>query len=274
MDLTEIDVKISLIQAEIKFRSLQLQELQKEFNKLLIKRGKMPEVIAITNNGNNSPVKELSSPVQTAAGKDISSPLLAESLPKTLVTHPRPDSDIKAAHEHKLQVQEVNLRPSKASKKYYTVFSGPNKGVYTNWGTVAALTIGRPWSFKSYDTEKEALIALNEAKAEKEVPERTFKQTVEARSKTQSLNRMMRKDPAAFKAPGPKKVKPVTFTFTDFAFYFNMAESQTMDEAETYFTINKKKVSLFGFRAGAKPEMVRDTFNAGLCSVIYPSANL
>ncbi|UBN09113.1 inclusion [Metaplexis yellow mottle-associated virus] len=261
MNQQEVERKISLIQAEIRFRALQLNELNYELHRLMVKAGKFPEsTIPIVNNGSSSPVtKEEPSPEQTATGKDVTNPLQAVSLLKTEVTQTGLDQSTKAHSEHSSDAEKKEgLRPNKGSKKFYTIFTGKNRGVYSNWGTVSAITAGKPLSFKSFGTEKEALIALNEHYEEVE--------------KLPRLTRL-RGMPTTAKESVSKE-KPISLTRKDFVYYFNLAESSRMDEEKSYFTINKKKISFFGFLANAKPEMVRDTYHAGLCTLIYPSSNL
>ncbi|UME39646.1 caulimovirus viroplasmin [Pueraria virus A] len=261
MDPGEIQERIALIQAELEFRRLQVSRLEKELYQLSKALGKIPE----GNNSSSSLEEEEPSPVANGSGKDGSNPLEAVLLPKKEVTQSALDQTTKIQDS----TDEEGFRPQKPRRRYYTIFNGPNRGVYTNWGTVSSICQGKPFSMKAYNSEKEALKALNEGPEEKKDEHPTFKEMVERRP-SRKIALRTRKVPEAIQ----HKEAPCFLILSDFSYYFNMAESQTMNEEEGFFTIDKKKFSLFGFLAGAKPEMVKTVFQLGLCSIIYPGDNL
>ncbi|WBK62461.1 transactivator/viroplasm protein [Dregea volubilis virus 2] len=251
MESGELTEKIVLIQAKLALKEAQAAYLRAKLHKLKLQLEKCP-----VNNGITSPVKEVAIPGANGSGKESTNPLKAENLLKILPTQSGVDQTTK--------IQE--LRPEGPSKKYYTIFQGPNRGVYGSWSIVSALISGKPWSFQSFKTEKEALQAFNDFE---EIPERSFKQAIEERGNMQSLNRLLQKNPKPFAV-----VKPIQMGRKELEFFLRLAEATSSNEEKCFFTINKNSISLFGFTAKASPEMVRDCFNAGLCALIYPGSNL
>lgn len=194
--------------------------------------------------------------------------------------------------------QEINLRPqAQKINKYYCIFNGPNKGVYTSWPVVSAMVTGKPYAHKAYSTEKEALIALNEnealfptgpsAQQPSKKEQQTFKQAVQfgfAKPTPKDLRPIMPStEPKAQRlirtrpTTGSKiesSVSPCLLTYEDFEEHLQRARVMKDSDELCLFTINKKNISLYGILQGCKQELTRDLFNCGLIDVIYPSSNL
>lgn len=203
MDPGEIQERIALIQAELEFRELQVLKLRKELHTLSKALGKLPE----SNNGESTPGKGNSSPVANGSGKGQTNPLKVVDLPKIEVTQSGPDQTTE------MQVDtDDGFRPAKPRRRYYTVFNGPNKGVYSNWGTVSSITTGRPYAFKAYPSEVEALKALNEGPEETEDLRPSFKEMVEARGNNRKMVALRTRKIEAVKAQQIKEAPVFLFS--------------------------------------------------------------
>ncbi|AAP82459.1 putative transactivator factor [Cestrum yellow leaf curling virus] len=106
------------------------------------------------------------SPVQTVTGKDSSKPLMADALPKSInsvktETGKKSWADI-ATEDEREPSSLVQLPLS--GKKFYVLFNTPRKGIFSDWSQIAPLITGVKGAVhKSYPTMEAAKKALKDA---------------------------------------------------------------------------------------------------------------
>lgn len=295
--------KIQELEQDILYKQAKVQNLKCKLSKLA-RKGKAQEDLpslsgpVLSVEEKKTPLVSLftetgsSSLEQTGASQpNVGIPILSTGspIPKEGIRSQDLDSSVK---------QEINLRPqAQKINKYYCIFNGPNKGVYTSWPVVSAMVTGKPYAHKAYATEKEALIALNENEAlfptgpstaqSSKKEQQSFKQAVQfgfakptpknlrpiMPSTEQKAQRLLRTRPGS-EPSTERPVSPCLLTYEDFEAHLQKARVMTDSDELCLFTINKKNVSLYGILQGCKQELVRDLFNCGLIDVIYPSNNL
>lgn len=215
--------------------------------------------------------KSQSSPEQTAPGKDSTNPLIPVALGKSKKTFGSTSSSFPELRPSYLTAAQ---EPAKNSERFYVIYNGPHAGIYTNWGIVGEAVRGKPYEHKKFRT-------LHEAQLSADKYCQTFGGNIKVRN-VQSPVIAQTKE-VKFRPTARIQEKPAVeedifqgTNFEDFQRLWYQARKIRPEDLLSLkvFTDDKKTRSYFNFLAGAAPEMVFSTFQAGLVRNIYPSSNL
>ncbi|AAW56090.1 inclusion body matrix protein [Horseradish latent virus] len=245
--------------------------------------------------------KSITIPEQTAHGKESTNPLMASLLPKetkvvqtTRLVKPedflRPNMGIPIPEKAEPSSSVGPNRPEKEIQtphnNYYVVYNGPYAGIYDNWGCAKSATNGVPGvAHKKFATITEARKSADEftTAAGKDrlnfvpkgelVKPKTFAKAVTSPKKSTQWITLGTKKPK--KDPEPKEIAfQPEITIEDFQYLYDLGRKYDGEGDTTFFTTDKKNISMFNFLKNADPQMISECFQAGLIKTIYPSANL
>nr|BAO53464.1 inclusion body protein [Cauliflower mosaic virus] len=251
-----------------------------------------------------TPTQVKAIPEQTAPGKESTNPLMVSILPKDmnsvqtdkrLVTPAdflRPHQGIPIPYKPGPSSSVAPLRAESGIQtpriNYYVVYNGPHAGIYDDWGSAKAATNGVSGvAHKKFANITEAREAADKYTTSQQTDRLNFIPKGEARLKPISFAKALL-SPAKQKTqwltlgtkkpssdPSPKEVSfEPEISMSDFLYLYDLGRMFDGDGDNTVFTTDNESISLFNFRKNADPQMIRETFQAGLIRTIYPSANL
>jgi len=246
-----------------------------------------------------NPGKQIvSSPEQTATGKDKSNPLTAEALPKSLnqtqssrliseTVNLRPNQGLKIEriHDDEFQTPKPN---TKAQHYYYVVFNGANAGIYEDWETAKTAVNGVPnVKHKKYRSLLEAttaakLFAKDNFCAEAKLinssdclKPNTFCEALKQGKKTKvSLGRPVQQSIVQKSSNDQDQEEPLCARGFEYWYLEGRRASESKLIEERFFTTDNANVSYFNFLKNSHPDQVYEAFRYGLVRMIYPSNNL
>ncbi|KAD2392917.1 hypothetical protein E3N88_39894 [Mikania micrantha] len=100
-----------------------------------------PVALEKSKNKVNEELQSSSSPVANGSGKDISNPLIADSLLKTDKVSLRPSY---------AQIIDNPEETEKTNSRFYVIFDGEHRGIYEDWSIVSKYVTGKPFMFKKF----------------------------------------------------------------------------------------------------------------------------
>ncbi|GJR74664.1 putative ribosomal protein L9/RNase H1 [Tanacetum coccineum] len=240
-------------------------------------------------------LKTTTSPVQTATGKDLTNPLRADALLKSInkdntglssslslnskLVYPSPSTFGKSKMTNLATnplMQEPVFKPDylKAAKKeeerYYVVFKGPRSGIYTTWGETQKICQEDKSTNKKFRTLEQAQMELRlygEAKKATPLLRPKINPLINKRREAARDQRFLKEEPIG--------LEPMVY-FQEFVQLWNKARSACQQDFinERFYTTDKPTKSLYNFIEGSDPQLIYQAFRAGLIDNIYPSNNL
>ncbi|GJZ19981.1 hypothetical protein Tco_0556571 [Tanacetum coccineum] len=240
-------------------------------------------------------LKTTTSPVQTATGKDLTNPLRADALLKSInkdntglssslslnskLVYPSPSTFGKSKMTNLATnplMQEPVFKPDylKAAKKeeerYYVVFKGPRSGIYTTWGETQKICQEDKSTNKKFRTLEQAQMELRlygEAKKATPLLRPKINPLINKRREAARDQRFPKEEPIG--------LEPIIY-FQEFVQIWNKARSACQQDFinERFYTTDKPTKSLYNFIEGSDPQLIYQAFRAGLIDNIYPSNNL
>ncbi|GKB50581.1 putative ribosomal protein L9/RNase H1 [Tanacetum coccineum] len=227
-------------------------------------------------------LKTTTSPVQTATGKDLTNPLRADALLKSInkdntglssslslnskLVYPSPSTFGKSKITNLATnplMQEPVFKPDylKAAKqeeeRYYVVFKGPRAGIYTTWGETQKICQ------EDKSTNKKFRI-LEQAQMELRLYGEAKKTTPLLKPKVNPLLAKRREEARDQRISKEKPIglEPIVH-FQEFVQLWNKARAACQQDF-----INERHFE------GSDPQLIYQAFRAGLINNIYPSNNL
>lgn len=206
-----------------------------------------------------------SSPVANGSGKDDSNPFMADSLPKTIKT---------------TYAQKVTS-PGYQKSKFYVIFDGDHRGIYEDWAIVSNYVQHTTVPYKKFGSLLQAQQEATRYSAEfgkKEIPLKinVFPLPVTKTKKTSPVNFSNLFEKRIEKKFEIQNEEIDLISLDEFRSVWSKARALSPEdfEVEHVFTEDKMTKSLYNFCPGADPRLVNLAFSAGLIKNIYPSANL
>lgn len=160
----------------------------------------------------------------------------------------------------------------KPSENFYVIYSGPHKGIHTDWGVTEDFCKNDKVTCKKFNNESLAKMSLQ-----------TYSDQGNSKSQITLLRPKMRKKKEEHRDQRflvPDEIQEVMekaiISFSDFRTLWLKARSLSPEDLvqEKMFSTDKKSKSLFNFIEGAEASIVHSAFKAGLIDNIYPSSNL
>jgi len=226
----------------------------------------IPVALEKSKNKVNEELQSSSSPVANGSGKDLSNPLMADSLPKTEKVSLRPS------------YCQIMQEPMKSNARFYVIFDGEHRGIYEDWAIVSNYVTGTSVAYKKYGTLFQAQQEATRYSAEfgkREIPLKVthFPEPLKSKKKERVIE--FKK---TFSKPSinEEKEEKDNISLDEFRMIWSKARSLSQEdfESEHIYTEDKASKSLIVFCPGASQELVSLAFSAGLTKFIYPSPNL
>lgn len=173
--------------------------------------------------------------------------------------------------EEKQRLKEVintSYPKEDKKKKWYVVFDGPQKGVYTDWGVVQHIVKGKTYGHKAYSEERDARAALDLA----------YRTMLQAKNKE-----IIRDEPQKMKVipkipqilTEAQKAELRRLTGAKFATMVSkLTQYREGNRFENYYPARTDQGAKAVILPGANSELVHNFVSCGLCRMIFLSKDL
>lgn len=221
-------------------------------------RGKISKLVI--NEPQDQESKSLASPGANGTGKDLTNPLSPVALGKSKMTVLNPPPKSTDLVPDYLKAANTN------TETFYVVYTGSNKGIYTDWATAQQVSKDSKSLCKRFKSLSQAQTSF--ALSQEKTPGNML------RPSTRGIQKRKESSPEIIKGESSQSLTPCSMA--DFKTLWSKARNADQDDliAEKFCTDDKKTRSLFVFTEGSDPSLVYLAFTAGLVKLIYPSSNL
>lgn len=203
-----------------------------------------------------------------AMGKSSLKETAEEFKPQKKTEEPAKVQEEKKEEERLQEVINTPYPKEDTRKKWYVIFDGPQKGIYTDWGVVQHIVKGKSYGHKAYFEERDARAALDLA----------YRTMLQAKAKD-----IVREEPEKMKI-FPKHLQILTEAqkaeqkkLTGAKFEMMVRRLTNYKEGnrfENYYPARSE----YGVKAimlpGASPALVHDFVSCGLCRMVFLSPDL